>query len=819
MGDNLPNIDIPVGVWVDLYTLSGISAGDAIHVENIGAYDVYLSVQSAQPSIDHDSYNVVQRGNGIRLQNAHGASGAWAFCNNIGGKVAVGLAAQDGFYPLAIGGGSAPTVSPENSTDSNIIADGTFTGEWVKTIGYGIVYVSVYSDVDSAEDGLIIEQSTNGTEAHFDDVFTIAAGVGKNFSINPHAEYLRVRYINGSSPTTHFHLQTIFKHNGLDSSHRIKDDINHDDDARLVKSILSVKSNDLDQYKNIERVNPMPINGDLVYAQDVDLSLSSVYTFSGSPLDLFDDMYSTIVDNTATNPKRIDIYFERPIQTSNIGIGTASGSFSNTVIKYGFVGIPVDFTLLDESADSTPKTFVVGPSSPIGLTHVKFEFHTANTCTVSNIQSGTNRSVTAQLRGLTEDNEIIDVGATTGGNLKVSLQEYGDTPAIDAFDRLRVSHPYTIFDSKQLWDDQPLFFDENLGGSATSTHSTVHARVQLAVTASASDYAIRQTKQRFNYQPGKSTLILLTFLATQETGITKRIGFFDGTGGTFMTPNDGIFFEVNDTTCSWNIAKNGSTTETVTQANWNYDPMDGTGPSGVTLDLDATQIAIIDFEYLGVGRVRVGFVVDGIIRYVNYFNHANDSTFTTVYMSSPNQPIRYDIQSDGTGAGSIDHICGTVMSEGGIELTGISRSIDTASTHLDANTANTIYVLLSLRLKTTHLDLTVLPQSFSMISQTNDDFQILLLMSPTYNGTLTYNDIPNSGCQYAAGVTANDITDVGTKLHSSYAKSQGSTTANIVTNLRIGSLIDGTRDELILAVRPLSANADYHGALVFRELL
>lgn len=286
-----------------------------------------------------------------------------------------------------------------------------------------------------------------------------------------------------------------------------------------------------------------------------------------------------------------------------------------------------------------------------------------------------------------------------------------------------------------------------------------------------------------------------------------------------MTPNDGIFFEVNDTTCSWNIAKNGSTTETVTQANWNYDPMDGTGPSGITLDLDATQIAIIDFEYLGVGRVRVGFVIDGIIRYVNYFNHANDSTFTTVYMSSPNQPIRYDIQSDGTGAGSIDHICGTVMSEGGLEITGIGRSIDTGATHLDANAADTIYVLLALRLKTTHLDLTVLPQSFSMISETNDDFEILLLLSPTYNGTLTYSDITNSGCQYAAGATANDVTAEGTKLYSAYAKSAGSTAANIVNNLRLGSNIDGTRDELILAVRPLSSNADIQGSLVFRELL
>lgn len=548
-------------------------------------------------------------------------------------------------------------IDTGNSTATPLAGGATFTGEWIDVTEFGICYVSVYADVASATDGLKVQQSSDGVNADNDDLFTIAAMSAKNFSINPNSNYLRVIYVNGAGAQAAFRLQTKLNTYGLASCHRVADDLTTDDDAQLVKAVISTKANDLNQYQNISRINPMPVNGDLVYPHDLSLTYSNMYTFSGSVIDLFDDMYSVVTDTTATNPKKIDIYFVRPIQTATIGVGTNSGSISNTVIKYGFIGVPGDITLLDESADATAKTFVVAPSSPIGLSYIKLEFHTGNTITISNVAMGTNRAVTAQLKGVTKDNEVIDIGATTGGNLKVSLQEYGDTPAIDAFDRLRVSHPYTIFDSKQLWDDQPLFFDENLGGSATSTHSTVHARVQLAVTASASDYAIRQTKQRFNYQPGKSTLILLTFLATQETGITKRIGFFDGTGGTFMTPNDGIFFEVNDTTCSWNIAKNGSTTETATQANWNYDPMDGTGPSGVTLDLDAIQIAIIDFEYLGVGRVRTGFVIDGIIRYVHYFNHSNDSTFTTVYMSSPNQPIRYDIQSDTNRSGMTPAFC------------------------------------------------------------------------------------------------------------------------------------------------------------------
>lgn len=547
-----------------------------------------------------------------------------------------------------------------NSTTTPLGILGVFTGQWVNIVQYGIIYINVYSDVASATDGLLIEQSSDGVNADHDDAYTVPAGSGKTYSINPYAKYMRIDYTNGAVAQTEFRLQVIAKQDGLPSSHRIQDAIVSDDDAQLVKSVLT--------------------------GQD--------------PSDNF-----------------------------------------------------------------------------------------------------------------------INFRATRKGNFKVSIDEYGDTPAIDAFDRLRVSNPYTIFDSKQLYDNQPLFYDQALGGSTTSVHSTINASTLMTVTASASDYGIRQTKQRFNYQPGKSMLIFLTFHSPLETGVTKRIGAFTGTGVNYLTPNNGIFLSISGTTVSFNIAKNGSTTESVSQASWNVDPMDGTGPSGKTLDLDACQILCIDYEWLGAGRVRVGFVIAGLIYYCHYFYHSNLPAFSSVYMSTPNLPIRYDITSDGTGGGHLDQICATVITEGGIELTGVSRSIDTLTTHLNANAANTTYALLGLRLKTTHLDLTVLPQSISMISETNDDFRWSLLINPTVSGTLTFADITNSGCQRAAGVTANTITSEGTKLQSGYAKSSSTFGAEIINSLRLGSKIDETRDIMVLGVTPLSSNADIHGSLTFRELL
>lgn len=494
------------------------------------------------------------------------------------------------------------------------------------------------------------------------------------------------------------------------------------------------------------------------------------------------------------------------------------------------------FTILADN----PKTFTFGPAhryyrikytnggsdqtsfnlvSILRRVYVKPSSHRIQDSIVAEDDAELVKSV---ITGQRPDGTFGNAGVTSQDNLKVSLDEYGDTPSIDAFDRLRVSTPFTLFDSKQLHDKQPLFWDESIGGSATSTHNSANACTEMVVTASASDFVIRQTKQRMNYQPGKSQLALLTFYSPQVTGITKRIGMFDGTGTNNLTPNNGIFFEC-DGSVSWNIAKNGTTTETVTQANWNVDPLDGTGPSGITLDLDATQIIIIDYEWLGVGRVRVGFVVDGIIRYVHYFNHANDSTYSSVYMSTPNLPLRFDIQGDGTNPAQLDHICCTIMSEGGIEETGILRSIDTGTTHVDASAANTSYAILGMRLKAAYKDVTVLPRFFSMINEQTGAFRWSLQFNPTVAGTFTYSDLTNSSIQYATGVTANTITTPGLVIDSGYVaeadKSGGNADRQFETSLRMGTQIDGTADELVLVVTPLVANADIQASLTFRELL
>jgi len=327
---------------------------------------------------------------------------------------------------------------------------------------------------------------------------------------------------------------------------------------------------------------------------------------------------------------------------------------------------------------------------------------------------------------------------------------------------------------------------------------------------------------RFNYQPGKSQLIMMTGILNAVgggTGVIQRLGYFDEDNGLFFENNQGAINVVRRTHTSGSPVDNA-----VVQASWNLDKMNGDGPSGVTLDITKTQIFVIDFEWLATGRVRFGFVIDGIIVYCHQSVNAN--ILDVVYMSIPDLPIRYEISSSGTNAASsLDHICATVVSEGGQQETGVLQYESTGGTHVNANVENTVYAVVGIRLKAAAVACAVDLRSFTMLAETGSDFEWLVILNPTVAGTFTYSDKTNSCIQTALGATANTVT-LGTTMSGGFASTTGSgggggggTSGELGNTLRLGSAIDGTVDEIVLCVRPLSANADIQGSLEWREAL
>lgn len=391
----------------------------------------------------------------------------------------------------------------------------------------------------------------------------------------------------------------------------------------------------------------------------------------------------------------------------------------------------------------------------------------------------------------------------------------------DSFGRTRVSNPVTLFDSKQIFDNAPLFWDDQQvsGGSTTSTYTKARASTEIAVAATTAGKRVRQTFQRFNYQPGKSLLVLMTARVASGggAGIKMCVGYFDDDNGVFFGSEDGVLH------LTQRSSSTGSAVDTtITQANWNGDKLDGSGKSGITLDPTMAQILWADFEWLGVGDVRMGFVIDSNFIVCHTFHNAN--AIPSVYMSLANLPVRYSVENDGTGvASSVEHICSTVISEGGSDDLGRLNYASNGGTHVDANVENTIYALVGIRLKSTHLAETIKIVNMSILESTGaKDYEWLLLFNPTVAGTFTYGDETNSAIQSAKGATANTVTG-GTAITGSYASSAqrgGASGSGINNALKLGSAIDGTQDEIVLCIRPVggATNIDASGSISFREL-
>jgi len=399
------------------------------------------------------------------------------------------------------------------------------------------------------------------------------------------------------------------------------------------------------------------------------------------------------------------------------------------------------------------------------------------------------------------------------------IQISGNSASADAFGRLRVANPFTIFESKQLFDNRSIVWDTQLVSGGTSTFNSNRASSLLEVTSTIGSSVLRQTKPRFNYQAGKSLLIMSTFVMGETPpGITKDLGYFDGYNGLFLR-NDG--YDVQFVIKS-NVS--GSPQETaIIQSDWNVDTFDGYGPSGIILDITKSQIFIIDLEWLGVGRVRFGFNIGGITYFAHQQFHANN--LDSVYMSNPNLPLSYKIINDGyAGTSSLEQICNTVLSEGGFENKGYEFSADRGIGAL-ANVDNAaLYPIISIRLDNSKAGAVVIPEEFNILcTSTNAIFKWELVLNPTVGGAdaASWQSITNSSVQYDISRTLTNIISGGTVLKSGYAsQTTGAVQIAIESLLTLGININNVSDQLVLAVQKIAAGTDnFIGSISWKEFV
>ena len=393
--------------------------------------------------------------------------------------------------------------------------------------------------------------------------------------------------------------------------------------------------------------------------------------------------------------------------------------------------------------------------------------------------------------------------------------------ALDAFGRQRVSQPYTLFDSQQRFaaDNQ---FDTSTASGGSITFLSNESSVQMSVTSTIGSEVVRQSFRSMSYQPGKGLLVLTTFcMNTPTTGIRQRVGYFN--------TQNGVFFQVDGTTKSMVLRSNSiptpgtpSDARTVNQSSWNGDKLDGTGPSGITLDASKTQIFWCDFEWLGVGSVRTGFVINGQYIVCHTFTNANERT--SVYMTTAILPVRYEITNVSAGvSASMKQICSNVVSEGGYEQYSPSH-LARRTTKL-ATIGLTFLPIVSIRLASTALGAVVLPGRMQVLPITSQSYEVGLFFNSTLTGASWSTVSTDANVQMDTSATA--MTG-GTLVQTDYVSSSGSGGIQPLVDpagynwaLQLGVSLAGVSDVLTLGIRTVDSatpSGDCYGTIAFWDL-
>jgi hypothetical protein len=393
----------------------------------------------------------------------------------------------------------------------------------------------------------------------------------------------------------------------------------------------------------------------------------------------------------------------------------------------------------------------------------------------------------------------------------------------DAFGKLRVSNPYTLFDSNFRYDNAPTKWNSGNSLSSSITHLANASTVALTVGTASGSTAIRETNKVMHYQPGKSLLIMNSFcMSPIQDNLRQRIGYFSIKNGIFLELNNSILYIVKRSYVT------GSAVDTrIPQSEWNINRLDGTDRNlgSFTLNISKTQIFWSDIEWLGVGSVRCGFVINGQYIPCHIFHHANSES--DVYMTTASLPLRCEIEAIGTltSTATFKQICSTVISEGGYELAGTPKTI---GLQVDKPkilvSANTLYPAISIRLKASNLDSIVLPKQLSLVGTTASDYRYVFISNADIIGANWQSVSNNSVVEYNANANSTMSTANAINLIQGYFVSTGSTSPTIQLDSQLfkyqlsSNSFSNSSITLTVAVEAIANNDKVLASLDWEEL-
>jgi hypothetical protein len=426
--------------------------------------------------------------------------------------------------------------------------------------------------------------------------------------------------------------------------------------------------------------------------------------------------------------------------------------------------------------------------------------------------NASNATIINEVEVKNDAGNALPVIGVTGSPLTVAF----GGPTIDAFGRLRISSPHTIFDNSFSVDDKPRIWGTVTANSGTAVFVSNISAIDMGVSTALGSKSVRTTKQYFQYQPGKSLLSMNTFVMNEgKANLRQRVGYYDNSNGIFLEREGNTAYIVKRSSVS------GTPVDTRVQQNtWSNDTLLGNGSSGKTLNLDKAQIFFTDVEWLGVGSVRTGFVIDGQLIITHQFNHANIES--NVYMTTATLPVRYEIENTGitTSSSNLKQICSTVISEAGYSPTTITRSASTDLAGLSMN--QTVYrPLLSIRLKSNHIDKVVLPTRMDLFGLQSTPFAYKVIADANITGGSWQTIGTDSVVEYNSSATTLN-TGGHDLLQGMFI---GGTSAQPVAvnlkehdhSLQLRANATGTPEVFTIAVKATTNNDDALGSITWEE--
>lgn len=434
----------------------------------------------------------------------------------------------------------------------------------------------------------------------------------------------------------------------------------------------------------------------------------------------------------------------------------------------------------------------------------------------------------------------INSTSSTVSSSSISNFDNSYESSIDAFGKLRVSMPNTLLDirypSNSIASGASTSFLKNhiqVASLSSGSYSAVYEKSKAIISGSGVGYFMTQSRNYCVYQPGKSLLFMASGIINPgNSAYTARIGYYDSeftTNPSVPTVNNGVYFEYSGGLASVNLKND--VLSSISQIDWNVDKMDGTGPSGLTLDFTKTQLFVIDMEWLGVGRVRFGFYAYGRIQYVHQFIHVNQ--LTEPYTNSINLPISYTLFGT-SGVGTITQVCTTVISEGGYNPVGRPFTVSNSQTGTDlpVTVGTTEVPLVAIRGGgANYYHQNIIPTGISIIdSATNNNllYRLRLYFDNSFAGTISWTsvDTNDSVAQYALSANITGFTKTNSLLlDQGYFYGRGTIAFNglgdIFSNqiLQLTSNISQQADVLILTCEKIgSSSTTVYSTISWQEI-